>query len=232
MKRALRNTESAMFIKADGGETKSFQTARLFLSYDEAVAFSRTHKLAPVELVVHGEDQAEFIVPVPMESTIQEEEDATVGFDVQCNGEVRAEKDEPEPEAFLDQGANTADIAITIEVEETDRELQGYRENDCAQGIGVELDEYETAISEYARFEKAAEAPEFHFSPATECDLCGTALGGRWFFVDGRVRESGEWRDMCSRCFFAKGGKIGPGKGLLYQRQRDERWLLVGGFRE
>jgi hypothetical protein len=230
MKRALRNTESAMFIKSDGGETKSFQTARFFLSYDEAVAFCRTHKLAPVELVVHEEDQAEYIVPV--QPAIWKEENTADEVDGHYKGQVTDAKDETEPEAFVDQSPNTGDIAMSIEVEEAEREPQVYRENDYAGGGAAELDEYEIAISEYARFEKAAEAPEFHFSPARECDLCGAKLAGRWFFVDGCVRESGEWRDMCSHCFFVKGGKIGPGKGLLYQRQRDGRWLLVGGFRE
>ena len=65
MKRALRNTDTAMFIKSDGGETEFIQMARSFCSYDEAVAFCRGKHLAGVELVVQDDDKQEFTVAVP-----------------------------------------------------------------------------------------------------------------------------------------------------------------------
>lgn len=54
-----------MFIKSDGGETEFLQKARAFGSYDEAVAFCKGKHLTSVELVVHMDDNSEFIVAVP-----------------------------------------------------------------------------------------------------------------------------------------------------------------------
>lgn len=64
MKRALRNTDTSMFIKSDGGQTKSIEMARSFVSYDDAVAFCRANKLSTVELVVHADDESEYTIPV------------------------------------------------------------------------------------------------------------------------------------------------------------------------
>jgi hypothetical protein len=64
MKRALRDTDTSMFIKADGGQTQSIDMARAFVSYDDAVAFCRANKLKTVELVVHADDKSEYTIPV------------------------------------------------------------------------------------------------------------------------------------------------------------------------
>ena len=65
MKRALRNTDTTMFIKSDGGETQSIEMARFFTSYDEAVAFCKRKNITAVELVVQQDDKSEFTVAVP-----------------------------------------------------------------------------------------------------------------------------------------------------------------------
>jgi hypothetical protein len=75
MKRALRSTDTTMFIKSDGGETKSIQMARSFVSYDEAIAFCRGNNLTSVELVVHNDDQSEFTVAMPRERLIEHDAD-------------------------------------------------------------------------------------------------------------------------------------------------------------
>jgi hypothetical protein len=64
MKRALRETDTTMFIKGDGSRTNSIESARTFVSYDDAVAFCRANKLSGVELVVRGDDKSEFTIPV------------------------------------------------------------------------------------------------------------------------------------------------------------------------
>lgn len=242
MKRVLRNIQSAMFIKFDGGETDSFQSARLFLSYDEAVAFCIAHGLAKVELVVHTEGESEYTVPVPTEYVIAGEDDGDAEIYVQDNGRPTEANEEPEAysvimpastlQVFEQTGACDRDIGLAVQVHQSDRRSEGCPEVKDEEGnaLVILLDETEAAISEYADFEQAGHAPEFHFSPPEKCDSCGVDLRERWFFVDGRIRESGEWRDMCSRCFFATGARIGWGKGQLYQRQADGRWLLVGGF--
>ncbi|HTD87402.1 MAG TPA: hypothetical protein VK850_12560 [Candidatus Binatia bacterium] len=65
MKRALRNTDTTMFIKSDGGETQCIEMARSFMSYDEAVAFCKGKQLRNVELVVHMDDNSEQTLSLP-----------------------------------------------------------------------------------------------------------------------------------------------------------------------
>jgi len=66
MKRALRNTETSMFIKSDGKETVFIDLARSFGSYDEARSFCKRHELKDVELVVQfPSSKDQFVVPIP-----------------------------------------------------------------------------------------------------------------------------------------------------------------------
>ena len=65
MRRALRNTDTTMFIKSDGGETHAIEMARSFMSYDDALAFCRAKQLTRVELVARMDDNSEFTVAVP-----------------------------------------------------------------------------------------------------------------------------------------------------------------------
>jgi hypothetical protein len=235
MKRVLRNIQSAMFIKFDGGETDSFQSARLFLSYDEAVAFCMSHNLTEIELVVRTEGESEYTVPVPTEYVIAGEDGATEIY-VPDNGFPTETSAEPMSQSTLQVFEQTSacdrDIGLAVQVHESPRGTEACPEveDDGGDALCILMDETEAAISEYADFEQAAHAPEFHSSPPEKCDSCGVDLRERWFFVDGRVRGSGEWRDMCSQCFFTTGARIGRGKGQLYQRKADGRWLLVGGF--
>lgn len=222
-----------MFIKIDGGETDSIQTARSFLSYDDAVAFCKSRNLATVELVIK-DDESEYTMAVRSKHVKPPEED------IQQSGPAET-KDEagfcssitPDSESTVPAEIGACDLEIKQEADECRLHAEG---EEPEPGLGetemlvVAVDESEVAIASYAKFEKAAEAPEFHFHPPEKCDVCGVGLSGRSFFVDGRVGESGEWRDMCSQCFFLGGARIGPGKGQLYHRQNDGRWLLVGGF--
>jgi len=69
MKRALRNTETSMFIKSDGKETVFIDLARGFHSYDEALSFCRKQNLKDVELVVQfPSSKDQFVVPIPADS--------------------------------------------------------------------------------------------------------------------------------------------------------------------
>ena len=64
MKRALRDTDTTMFIKNDGGQTRSIDMARSFVSYDDAIAYCKANKLSKVEVVVHADDNSEYVIPV------------------------------------------------------------------------------------------------------------------------------------------------------------------------
>ena len=69
MRRALRNTETSMFLKSDGSETEFFELARPFENYQEALSFTQKNKLQSVELVVRsGSAEDEFIMALPGEA--------------------------------------------------------------------------------------------------------------------------------------------------------------------
>lgn len=154
---------------------------------------------------------------------------------------IKPESESTARGVLAELGVYDEDIGFPAQVREIHLEEAGYRlritsaeaeaeRREKTEQPAAGVDESEVAISRHADFGKAAEKPQFHFSSPQRCNLCGIDLTVRSFFVDGQVGHSGEWRDMCSQCFFAKGAKIGWGKGQLYQRQPDGRWLLVGGF--
>jgi len=65
MKKALRNTDTSMFIKADLGETGLIDQAHVFENYQQAIDFCKDNRLNRVELVVRVSDAYEFIIDVP-----------------------------------------------------------------------------------------------------------------------------------------------------------------------
>ena len=67
--------------------------------------------------------------------------------------------------------------------------------------------------------------------PAPEkCDLCSKSIADEDYFIDGALEGSTKWAYMCSECFLENGEGIGLGKGQIYKRQDDGKWLMVGGF--
>ena len=66
MRRTLRNTETSLFLKADGTETEFMELARSFENYEEALSFTRKRNLQNVELVVRSSSAAdEFTLALP-----------------------------------------------------------------------------------------------------------------------------------------------------------------------
>ena len=49
------------------------------------------------------------------------------------------------------------------------------------------------------------------------------------YMIDGAVKPSGIWANMCSKCYHFHGIGIEKGIGQVYLNQNN-RWLLVGGF--
>ena len=64
----------------------------------------------------------------------------------------------------------------------------------------------------------------------SRCDHCGCALNSVGLFVDGATRD-GSWGNYCANCCLQYGVGVGWGKGQLYARQPDNKWVLVAGFR-
>jgi cytochrome c553 len=60
----------------------------------------------------------------------------------------------------------------------------------------------------------------------TQCDLCTTPITDT--FIDGKT-IMGPWANMCSTCHEDKGVGLGLGRGQLYGKQADGRWLKTKG---
>jgi hypothetical protein len=67
-----------------------------------------------------------------------------------------------------------------------------------------------------------------HPSPPEKCDLCGTALEKKEFFVDGQT-QSGTWANMCKGCYEKHGMGIGWGTGQLYRNRGLYGWQCIAG---
>jgi hypothetical protein len=59
------------------------------------------------------------------------------------------------------------------------------------------------------------------------CDLCHQPLGAT--FVDGATAPQGRWGILDLRCHRRFGYGIGRGRGQMYRKQADGRWLKVEG---
>jgi hypothetical protein len=61
------------------------------------------------------------------------------------------------------------------------------------------------------------------------CDLCNSKIIGR-HLIDSKLCDSNTWALMCPTCHTLKGSGFGEGKGQLYTRTVDNKWLLTQGF--
>lgn len=68
-----------------------------------------------------------------------------------------------------------------------------------------------------------------HVDPPENCDLCKAPLLNSPWFVDGAINGKMEWANMCQNCYMVNGTAIAWGRGQLYRREKDDRWLLVAG---
>jgi hypothetical protein len=60
-----------------------------------------------------------------------------------------------------------------------------------------------------------------------KCELSGKVITKT--FVDGRVPGMTSWANMHPKYFKALGGTFGVGRGQLYEKQENGRWLKVEG---
>jgi hypothetical protein len=60
----------------------------------------------------------------------------------------------------------------------------------------------------------------------TRCDICGAKMQHK--MVDARTRN-GQWGLIDLKCHAAHGVGVGKGKGQVYERQPDGRWLKIEG---
>lgn len=80
--------------------------------------------------------------------------------------------------------------------------------------------------------EERGEAMQIYRTPVpTHCGMCECEFKHETWLVDGTLKSSFEGMDMCVGCAYDFGRGIGWGKGQIYKKQSDGRWLCVGGFR-
>lgn len=64
-------------------------------------------------------------------------------------------------------------------------------------------------------------------STPTNCDLCQRPFGDT--MIDGAVKPQGSWGLLDLGCHRMHGVGLGTGRGQMYRRQADGRWLKVEG---
>jgi hypothetical protein len=99
-----------------------------------------------------------------------------------------------------------------------------------AELVEAELTEAEQKLATMGDQEEGRRQGQFYANPSDVCDFCGCNLRERSFFVDGRLRGQITFASMCAECFLEKGDGVGWGKGQIYQRGSNGKWLLVAGF--
>lgn len=65
----------------------------------------------------------------------------------------------------------------------------------------------------------------YHSNPPSTCDACEGAIGT--VFSDARLQ--GRWGNFCHSCTQAHRIQFGTGRGQLYRKQADGRYLKVKG---
>ena len=64
----------------------------------------------------------------------------------------------------------------------------------------------------------------------SDCDICNTQIAGR-HLIDGLLRNTNNmWATMCPQCYSVKGSGFGEGKGQLYSKTDEGKWLMTSGF--
>jgi len=74
----------------------------------------------------------------------------------------------------------------------------------------------------------AGKTPVYWRSPVPDtCQLSDRKITTK--FVDGRVPGRSSWACMHPDYYLSGGGTFGTGRGQLYQKQADGRWLKING---
>lgn len=60
-----------------------------------------------------------------------------------------------------------------------------------------------------------------------KCDICGKPIGNT--FVDGKTLPQNMWGMLDLACHRMHGVGLGTGRGQMYRRQENGRWLKVEG---
>jgi hypothetical protein len=83
---------------------------------------------------------------------------------------------------------------------------------------------YEFVCVDCALDQQHPRQPVYFVDPPATCDICEQSLGAA--FIDGRTVH-GPWANMCEPCFAKHGVGIGQGRGQLFHRQADDRFMKV-----
>lgn len=80
-------------------------------------------------------------------------------------------------------------------------------------------------------FEVATKLGRYWHEDKTTCDICKVKITGR-HMIDGKLHGVAEFALMCPKCHQAKGSGFGDGKGQLYTKIEQGKWLMTYGFPE
>jgi hypothetical protein len=67
---------------------------------------------------------------------------------------------------------------------------------------------------------------KFWMGHKPKCDFCGI---DPMVFVDGKVKGISSWAIMCPDCFNQFGVNLGVGKGQMYEKDKEGKFILIAG---
>lgn len=121
-------------------------------------------------------------------------------------------------------------FSITDDSGDIDMAEEGEEDDDVYEEVEIAADSYDQELESISDIKKANLKQIYNYDNPEQCDLCSRSLENERFFVDGARRDSLQWANMCTECFSQQGQGIAWGKGQLYMRQEDDRWLMTAGF--
>lgn len=85
-------------------------------------------------------------------------------------------------------------------------------------------------LSKFVDLAEAEDRDIHSLPPPRACDICAKLLKEEKYFIDGALKGSTAWANMCPECFVNNGTSIGWGDGQLYMQDKNRGWLMVAGF--
>ena len=89
--------------------------------------------------------------------------------------------------------------------------------------------ELEKRLIKKENWKLANDINSYWHEDSCKCDICKSTIGGR-HMIDGKLANSFEFALMCPRCHKERGSGFGEGKGQLYTKLINLKWLLTFGF--
>ncbi len=92
-----------------------------------------------------------------------------------------------------------------------------------------EINKGTKSFDDMINMKEALQRSEYYNYADLQCDFCSKKAISEEYLIDGKTTQ-GPWAWMCPKCFKTNGTQIKWGSGQLYQKIKNNKWLLVAGY--